>query len=175
MKKEIKNMILELCKDKEGDWKTHIESVVENSIKLAQKLDADKEVVEIAAWLHDIRKLKGKKEYHHINGAKDAERILKDLGYPNNKIKQVYYCILRHSSDKNYPPKTKEEKIVASADALCHFDNFLQLSKRHLEKDSLDEAKKNILKKYSNCWNKMMPEAKEMVKKKYKAIKLILT
>jgi len=143
---------------------------------LAKKLDADEEVCEIAAWLHDIRKLKGVREKHHVFGADEAEEILKGSGYPSDKISMVKECILTHSSDENYPPKTLEAKIVASADALSHFDNFLALahSSFKIKGLSISEGKESIIQKYKTCWAKLIPEAKEIAQQKYEAIKLIL-
>ena len=104
---EIKEMILNLCKDQEWDWKSHVESVVKYSKILAKKLNADEEVCEISAWLHDIIKIRDDiNELHHVNGSKEAVKILESYNYPNEKIQQVKNCILTHSSDENYTPKT---------------------------------------------------------------------
>lgn len=117
-------MVLELCKDKEWDWRSHIESVVRYSKLLSQKLNADEEICEISAWLHDIKKIKGERERHHVHGSEEASEILKGYAYPENRINMIKHCILTHSSDKNYMPESKEAKIVAFADALSHFDGF---------------------------------------------------
>ncbi|MCK4551256.1 MAG: HD domain-containing protein [Candidatus Aenigmarchaeota archaeon] len=172
---EIRTMILALCEKKGWIWKSHIELVVKYSVELAEKLGGDKEVVELAAWLHDIGKLEGKRENHHITGAKRAEEILKNMNYPEETIEKIKHCILTHSTDKNYPPKTMEAKIVASADALSHFDNFLALAHScAVRGESIDETKQTLSRKYESCWDKLMPEAKIMADAKYNAIKLIL-
>ena len=59
----------------------HIEAVVRNSETLAQKYGADKEVVMIAAWLHDIASITDYDLYenHHIYGAEMAYDILSGL------------------------------------------------------------------------------------------------
>ena len=152
---ELKTMILNLCDKKDWAWKTHIGLVVKYSIELTEKLDADKEVVEIAAWIHDIEKLEGKREKHHIIGAKRAEEILTNLNYSKETIEKVKHCILTHSSDKNYPPKTIEAKIVASADALSHFDNFIALAYScAVRGENIEKTKQILSKKYENsCCN----------------------
>jgi putative nucleotidyltransferase with HDIG domain len=173
---KIKSMVLELCKGKDWDWKAHIESVVKYSKILADKLDADAEVVEIAAWLHDIKKLKGEKKDHHIHGAEEAGEILKKLDYPEEKIDDIKYCILTHSSDELYLPETKEAKILASADALSHFDNFAALAYGFFGQKKLNiaEGRKALIEKYDSCWKKIMPEARYLAKERYEAIMLIL-
>ena len=172
---EVKNRILALCEKKGWVWKSHIELVVKYSLELADKLGGDKEVVELSAWLHDIEKLEGERENHHINGAKRAEEILRKMNYSENIIKNVKHCILTHSSDKNYPPKTIEAKIVASGDALSHFDNFIALTHScGVRGETIDTTRQILSRKYETCWDKLMPEAKIMAHDNYNAIKLIL-
>jgi len=176
MIEKIRSMVLELCKGKNWDWKVHMESVVKYSKILAKEVGADAEVLEIAAWLHDIKKLKGEKKDHHIHGAEEAGEILKKLGYPKEKIAEVQYCILTHSSDELYPAETKEAKILASADALSHFDNFAALAYGFFGQKKLNiaEGRKALLEKYYSCWKKIMPEARYLAKERYDAIRLIL-
>jgi uncharacterized protein len=173
---KINKMLQDLYKGQKLNWKGHIESVVKYSKMLAKKTGADEEIVEIAALLHDIMKIKGQREGHHITGSEEAAKILKELGYPEDKIEKVKHCILTHSSDEKYLPMTKEAKAVASADALAHFDMFEDIAHSAYVKKGLDseEARKFILGKYERSWKKMMPEAREIAKKRYDAIKLIL-
>ena len=113
MIEEIKSMILELCTDKEWDWKAHIESVVKYSKILAKKLNADEEVCELSAWLHDIIKISDeKRDLHHIYGSEEAVKILEKYNYPEEKIQQVKHCIITHSSDKNYIPESMKQKLL---------------------------------------------------------------
>ncbi|MFH1064123.1 MAG: HD domain-containing protein [Candidatus Woesearchaeota archaeon] len=172
----IRTNVLKLCENSSWDWKTHIETVVKRSLELAEKLDADAEILEISAWLHDIKKIKGEKEDHHIRGAEEAGTILSALGYPEDKIEQVKKCIIAHSSDKTYPPETLEARILASADAISFFDDFLNFIyfTYTSKKSTLEEGREKLLKKCESAWEKIMPEAKELVEEKYAAIRLIL-
>lgn len=174
MNKQIKILILNLCKNQQWNWKKHIELVVKHSKALAKKLHADEEVCETAAWLHDIKKLRGEKEEHHVHGAEEAREILQKLKYPNKKIQQITYCILTHSSDKKYLPKTKEAKIVRSADALAQFDDFLNFTPHAYKNREYEEGRQWLIGKYKKNWNKLMPEAKKIALPKYKMIKEML-
>lgn len=178
MIEEIRKSMLELCKGKSWDWEEHLDQVAEYSKMLAKKLDADEEVCELAAWLHDIVKIKdSKRESHHIKGAEEAEKILEKYSYPKEKIQQVKHCILTHSSDENYMPQTKEAKILASADALSHFDSLLSLAQHGfvLKGKTAEECREFLLRKYENSWKKILiPEAREIARPKYEAIKLVL-
>ena len=162
------------------DVKYHIKIVVKNALKLADIYHADKEVVEIASWLHDIARAKelkpGKDNNHHIVGAKKAEEILKDLGYKEDKIKKIVSCILTHRGSKeNYIPKTIEEKIVYNADAMAHFDTFLNLFSEFVSPENFEEGVKLIKEKINRDWDKKLNlrESKKLVNDKYKAIKLL--
>ena len=69
----------------------HIVEVVKNAELLAEKYGADKEVVLIAAWLHDIASITDYSLYdlHHIHGAEMAYSILKEYHYDSKK--SVWY------------------------------------------------------------------------------------
>lgn len=162
------------------DVKYHLSVVVKNGLKLAEIYRADSEVVELACWLHDIARAKGlepgQDNDHHISGAKMTEKILIDLKYPKDKIKKVVGCILAHRGGKNdYIPKTIEEKIVANADAMAHFDTFLNLFSEFVTPENFEKGLSLIKAKLERDWNKKLtlPEAKSLVKEEYDAIKLL--
>lgn len=103
----------------------HIAAVVKNAEILAKKYGADKEIVMIAAWLHDIASITDYSLYelHHIHGAEMAYSILKEYGYDDKKISLVQECIKNHRGSVNFEKKSLEELCVADADAISHFDS----------------------------------------------------
>ena len=58
-------------------WTHHILKVIENTKRLALRFDADPEIVELAALLHDYANIKDKSLYedHHIHGPIEAEKL----------------------------------------------------------------------------------------------------
>ncbi len=183
--------VKEICKKSysEEDYKYHILQVVKYSLMLAKKLNADLEVVEISAYLHDIGRAKKKRKFegerkdffkdndHHITGAEETKKILKDLEYEDEFIKKVEHCVLTHRGRKGPSPETKEAEIIACADAMSHFDTFLDLFSFFLRTtNSFEDAVVKIEQKMDRNWNKKLtiPEAKEMVKDKYEAIMLLI-
>jgi len=158
-------------------WEHHILKVTSLSRILARKLKADKEIVELSAFLHDIGAIKGDPENHHISGAKEAEKILKQFNYPQEKINEVKHCIYSHRASKKIERKTPEAKCVAAADAMSHFDEIGSLFSLVFsrQKMSVNEGVAWINNKLERDWQKMIPEAKEIMKDKYKAIKSILS
>lgn len=154
----------------------HIMSVVKYAKLLAKKFGADKEIVELAALLHDIGVIRGDKPNHHISGAEDAEKILKKFNYPQEKIEKIKHCIFAHRASKAIKRETIEAECIASADAMAHFDEIPQLFESAFIRFKMNPAvgKQWILAKLERDWNKLIPETKKLVKEKYKAIKLIL-
>lgn len=161
---------------KEDDWKYHIIPVATYAKKLAQLLNADGEIAELAALLHDIGRLKFGGENHDVAGIPEAEKILKEHGYSQKIIDEVKHCVESHRGSKNIPPKTTIAKIIANADAMAHFDTVPVFFYWRCKDSSFEEAFKWVDEKIERDWNKKLtlPEAKKMVEDKYKAIKLLL-
>ena len=71
----------------------HVQRVVQVAVWLADKCGADRDIVEAAAWLHDIRK---SEPNHGKAGAAEAEQILRKTDFPAEKIAVVVDAIARH-------------------------------------------------------------------------------
>ncbi len=156
----------------------HFRPMVGYALALADELGGDKEIIELAAWLHDIGSIMFGREDHHLTGARVAEEKLKELDYPPEKIELVKNCILHHRGSQKIPGNTVEEKIVADADALSSFDNIGGLFKAAFIYEKLDqkEAMRTVREKLENKWNQLsFPAAKEMVHPKYEAMKILLS
>ena len=171
--------VIKICKDNysEEDYKYHILLVVKFSLMLAKKLNANLEVVEVSAYLHDIGRAKNITENeHHIIGAKETRKILKIIGYNEDFIKKVEHCVLAHRG-KEINRETLEAEIISCADAMSHFDAFLDLFGVFLKtNDTLEETVLEIEQKIERDWNNKLTllEAKEIVKDKYEAIMLLI-
>ena len=161
----------------------HIEAVVKNAKLLAEKNDADLEIVIIAAWLHDIASITDYSLYeqHHIHGAEMAEEILKTFDYPTEKIEIVKTCIKTHRGSVPSTRTAKEETYkecicVADADAISHFDNipsllFLAYSTKKM---GYEEGKTFVKGKLSRSYAKLSQESKNFYAKKYDTIMELL-
>ncbi|WP_420644779.1 HD domain-containing protein [Candidatus Leptofilum sp.] len=96
----------------------HVTAVVTLALKLAELTGADAEVVEAAAWLHDIRKDVGPK--HPQEGAKFAHEILPTTDFPKKKIGHVARCIRSHMGLwRRKPLKNLEAQVLWDADKLA--------------------------------------------------------
>lgn len=155
----------------------HIVPMADLAKKLAKELQADVEVVEITAWLHDIGSVIYGRKDHHITGLKITRKKLEDLGYPNSKINRVEKCVHNHRGSVNNKRESLEEKIISDADAMVNFDTVPGLFKAAYVYEDLDQGEARILvrkkleRKYKQLYFK---ESKDMVRDKYKAMKEIL-
>ena len=149
----------------------HIEAVVKNAEVLAEKYHADKEVVMIAAWLHDIASITDYALYeeHHIHGAEIAYEILTKLSYDASKITMVQSCIRSHRGSVHMDKNSVEELCVADADAISHFDSvpsllYLTYVERQM---CIEEGKQFVKGKLERSFCKLSEGSKEFYREKY--------
>ena len=99
----------------------HTERVYNLVLKIAAKEGGDIEVIKAAALLHDIARYKEDENpmlCHAEESAKLAPKILKSIGFPEQKTDKVIHCILVHRYSKGLKAETKEAKILQDADRL---------------------------------------------------------
>ena len=181
--KEAKKFVKEECKKPTSKYgfepfEYHFIPMVGYAKELANKLDADIEVIEIAGWLHDIGSIVDGRKNHHLSGVKIARKFLNDLQYPKDKIDLVCKCIENHRGSTNKKRESIEEKILAEADAMSHFSNIAGLFKAAYIFEDLTqgEAKVSVREKLERKWNQLyFKESKDMVRNKYKAMKILLS
>ncbi len=95
----------------------HVTAVVTLAGKLAKLTGADPEIVEAAAWLHDVRK--EMKDKHPQEGAKFAREFLPTTDFPKKKIEAVAQAIEQHMGLwRDKPLKKLESQVLWDADKL---------------------------------------------------------
>lgn len=179
---EIKNFVEAECQKPSSKYgyepfPFHFVPVVQYAEKLANELGGDKEVILLAAWLHDIGAIIHGRDNHHITGAKIAEEKLMELGYPAAKIELVKKCILNHRGSQQHDRASLEEQIVAEADVLSNFENLPGIFKAAFIYENLDQgaAKIAVRKKLENKWQQLHFEnSKKIIRPKYEAAMLLL-
>ncbi len=179
---KVREFVEEECKKPTSKYgyspfKEHFAPVVDYSRRLAKKFGADLEIVEIAAWLHDIGSIMVSRENHHITGSEIAERKLRELGYPQDKIEKVKICIYSHRGSQKIGRNILEARILADADAMSCFDDIagVFMAAFVYENKSRDEARASVRQKMINSYSKLSTnEARLIVKPKYDAAMLLL-
>lgn len=156
----------------------HIAAVVKNAEILADKYGADKEVVMIAAWLHDIASITDYSLYelHHVHGAKMAFDILKKYDYDSEKINLVQECIRNHRGSIGLTKNTLEELCVADADAISHFDSVPSLLYlAYVQKEmGIEEGKEFVKAKLTRSFQKLSIESKKYYQNKFEKVMEVL-
>ncbi len=144
---------------------------------LARELGGNEEIVEIAAWIHDIGSIVIGRGEHHITGAKIAEEKLREFGYDEEKVQLVKNCVLHHRGSQKMELETLEEQIVAEADAMSNFDNIAGIFKAAFvyEHKTQGEAREDVLRKLKNKWSQLKFEkSKDIIRPKFNAIMILL-
>lgn len=168
---EVERFAREKFAKADMNWfvKMHLEYVEKFSLILAEKKNANKDVLRLSVWLHDINHDKVK-ENHHMENAAFAVELLAKQGFDAKIVKAVEHCILTHSCKNDHIPQTLEAKILASADAMSHIDNFsvLLFVAFVIEKYDTKRAHEWLSRKIDRDWNKILiHEGKEIIKNKY--------
>jgi len=100
----------------------HTERVLRTAIEIGKEEDVDIDVLKASVLLHDIARreeneTKGK-VCHAYKGAEMACEILKEMGFPEDKIEKVVSCIRCHRSRKKDVLESVEAKILFDADKI---------------------------------------------------------
>lgn len=179
---KVKNFVEEECKKPTSHYgyepfEYHFEPMVRYARQLARKFGRDEELIELAAWLHDIGSIMHGRKDHHKTGAKIAEEKLRELGYSKEKIEVIGKCILNHRGSEHGERESVEEQIIAEADAMSNFDNISGIFKAAFvyENKNQGEAKKSVKDKLERKWQQLyFEESKEIIGPKFEAVKLLL-
>lgn len=161
-----------------GIWTHHITQVVANGKRLAPLFEADPEIVEIAALLHDYASIKDEALYedHHIHGPVEAEKVLTRLGYPADRIEAVKHAIATHRASVLVARRSAEANCLANADAMAHLMQVPSLL--HLayvqQGRGIDEGASWVRAKLERSWNKLNEEVQALVKDHYEAAQRML-
>jgi uncharacterized protein len=98
----------------------HVQAVVRTALRLAELTGADREIVEAAAWLHDVAK-QGNGRAHGQEGAVAARGILARTDFPPGKVEAVADAIEKHVGlfvPQDAPIEPQEAAILWDADKL---------------------------------------------------------
>lgn len=180
---DVKKFVEDECKKPQSKYgyepfEFHFVPTVYYAKKLADELGGDKEVIVVAAWLHDIGSIVHGRKDHHVTSATIAEEKLQGLEYPSEKIALVKKCILNHRGSQWKQRESLEEKIVAEADALSNFDNIPGIFKAVFVYEDLDQgaARDSVRQKLERKWKQLhFEQSREIIRPKYEAVKIILT
>lgn len=99
----------------------HVTRVAANARTILEYVDADDEIVLVAAYLHELFNYPKGHPRSKESGdvcAEHALAVMEDLDFPKEKRDGVTYAIANHSFSKGVVPVTCEGKILQDADRL---------------------------------------------------------
>lgn len=157
----------------------HLSVVAKYSEKLSDLLKADKEILVLSSYLHDISAVFDIKTLatHNKNSAEIAKDILLQNNYPKEKVEKVFQCIFRHTSPIKLEDGTVEEVCLSNADAISQIINpsfwlYFAFKIRNL---NYEDGKNWYLSRINDNWNKLVEPAKNLIKNEYYNIQEALT
>jgi len=161
----------------------HVQEVVRLALWLARTLGADLEVVEAAAWLHDVRK---EQPQHALAGAEAVAQILTTTDFPVSKIAAVAEVIRKHEGmlrPKHADPlQPLEAAILWDADKLSKLGVqalALLLSSENLVGQTLAERRLGFEGFVHNTLNRTVksmntPPARQVAEQRYNSMVTML-
>ena len=161
-------------KDEYNVYREHIQYVYKYVCLLSENKNVEHEVLELSALLHDIAMtdITLDRSKHNEYGATIAEQLLRENGYPEDKIQLVKKCILNHSSKRAAYRTTDEERILVDADGLSHFDsipNLYSLAHNVMELNNEDTIR-FIQDKLTRDYKEISYDLKNLIEEKYSTV-----
>jgi uncharacterized protein len=134
---------------------------VGTALEIGRQEGADLDVIELASILHGIfeneethSNIEGFR--HEIEAAKEARKILKELGVVDKTIDAVCHCIESHRKRTSTEPQTIEAKCLFDADKLdcigaigvirCAFVSFDHGQEFYREEKDIESYKRNNIR-----------------------------
>lgn len=157
----------------------HLLVVADYSKILAETLSADREIVELSAYLHDIAAVQNIAllPEHHTLSAAAARNILLQNNYPLEKTERVMQAITKHISPIQLGQGSLEDICLSNADAMSQitkpiFWMYFAFSIRRL---NYDQGKEWLGQRIENNWNALIQPAKEIIEEEYNQVMNIIS
>ncbi len=122
----IRDFVCSQCQQNENIFGSsffdqHLAVVAEYAGILAKRLGADGEIVELAAYLHDLSAVRDASTLpdHANSSAALARRLLTEHGRPQDLVERVARSIAAHSHPVPIGGGSPEEVCVSNADAIA--------------------------------------------------------
>jgi len=143
----------------DGDNMKHTSEVVRHALWLQERFGGRRDIIEAAAWLHDVGKAKLRirqeignyKETHEPVSAETAREFLKGIGTEAGDAAQIVSAVRNHGKHGSGMPEKLEDRIICVADKMAIMTDGVKrrvfekgMSKEDAQK--MIEAGKSVLK-----------------------------
>ena len=156
----------------------HLSVVVEYAKRLGRTLAADLEIIELAAWLHDISAVQdfAALPKHPALSAAMARKMLREKDYPSERIERVARCIASHSAPVQIGDGLPEEVCVSNADAMSQIVKpvyWLYYAFR-VRQFGFAEGREWFRQRVEKNWAELIQPAKDVVENEYRQVRALL-
>lgn len=156
----------------------HLSVVARYALELGRALGADLEIVELAAWLHDLSAIQdfAALPRHPELSAEIARKMLLERGYPSERIERVATCIASHSLPVQVGKGLVEEVCVSNADAMSQIVKpaywFYYIFR--VRQFGFIEGRDWLRQRVESHWAALIPPAREIIGKQYLEVRACL-
>jgi uncharacterized protein len=162
----------------EAFFEQHLSVVAKFAATLAGELKADAAIIETAAYLHDMFAIENPDRIseHAAGGGELVAELLIRNGYDDKFARRVAQCVCTHSSPVAPGQGTVDEICISNADAMSQIARpayWLHYS-FCVKKNSFRDGTAWLRKWIQGSWEKMIPQAREIVSDEYRRAMIIL-
>jgi uncharacterized protein len=149
----------------------HLSVVARYATELGRTLGADLEIVQLAAWLHDLSAIQdfAALPRHPELSAEIARKMLLERGYPSERGERVATCIASHSVPVQVGKGLIEEVCVSNADAMSQIVKpaywFYYIFK--VRQFGFAEGRDWLRQRVASHWAALIPPARAIVETQY--------
>lgn len=152
------------------DLRIHIQEAEKWALKMLEKYPkADKDVIMLSVWLHDIGHYPIADEDHAVVSEREAKRFFEEEDVNEDLADKVLHCVRSHRN-RDVKPDTFDAKLFAMIDSVSHFTYVPYIAMAQ------DGRSKDAMKKLERDYRDIepFPEVKEEITPLYCALKNLL-
>jgi putative nucleotidyltransferase with HDIG domain len=173
---EIKQYVSEQCLTSENlfgpsFFKLHLEVVENYSLQLADQLSADREVVEVAALIHDMAAISDFSSLlqHAEKGAEMADELLKDMPLSPDQKEKIKHCIHVHSKPIAIGSDIPEAVCISNADTMAQITQpmYWTFYIFGVRRFSYEDGRKWYEQRVADNWNELIEPAQRLISESY--------
>ncbi|NLH42213.1 MAG: HD domain-containing protein [Planctomycetes bacterium] len=156
----------------------HLSVVARYAVELGGTLGADLEIVELAAWMHDLSAVQdfAVLPKHAALSAEIARKMLQERGYPAERIERVAACIASHSTPIQIGSGLLEEVCVSNADAISQIvkPSYWHYYIFKVRGFGFTEGRDWLRQRVASHWVALIPEARSLIETQYAQVEVCL-
>lgn len=109
-----------------GHGRDHVETVIEQSLKLAENYNVNPDMVYVIAAFHDLGLCEGRELHHIVSGRILLEDSFLKRKFSENQLKTMREAVEDHRASAKHQPRTIYGMIVAEADRQIDIETILR-------------------------------------------------